>query len=51
MGSSGPRLGWSRVDWVGPAGSAEIKGIGFLFSEIILSAKTILENLEIVLKA
>jgi hypothetical protein len=44
-------LGRSRVDWVGPAGSAQIERIGFLFSEIILSAKTILENLEIALKA
>jgi hypothetical protein len=51
MGSSGPRMGRSGVDRVGPSGSARTEGIGFLFSEIILNAKTILENLEIVLKA
>jgi hypothetical protein len=36
---------------VEPSGSTQTERIGFLFSEIILNAKTIPENLEIILKA
>jgi hypothetical protein len=54
MGSSGPALGrngWVRAGRAHGLGPNRKDRIGFLFSEIILNAKTIPENLEIILKA
>jgi hypothetical protein len=48
--ASAGQAGPERVR-VGPSGSAQTGRIRFVFLEIIFNAKTILENLEIVLKA
>jgi hypothetical protein len=53
-GSSGPPLGrngWVRAGRAHGLGPNRKDRLGFLFSEIILNAKTIPENLEIILKA
>jgi hypothetical protein len=51
MGLAGPPVGLERVG-SGPRARPRRKGmVFFLFSEFILNAKTILENLENVLKA